>query len=675
MKTFYYNILTMLAIVLCGLSLTSCGENDDLNTDQYGNEVALNVFGPCPVLRGGTLHFLGSNLDQISEIDIPGADPITQIEVIKAGRESEITIQVPAEKCAPGIITLKTAKGGVIETKTPITYREDITVSKVYIGTESNLTGNVGDILTIKGDYLNLLHGIIFADKDTVREDKFIAHDRYTIQVAIPAEAKSGKFILTDLAETPTELESEDAITINLPTTSNVSNVTPKAGQTITITGVSLNQIAAVKLNGAELTADDLTISEDGKSLSFVVPATATDGEITLITKSGVSIPAGEIETVVPTDLSVSPTPIKNGATITISGKDLDLVTGITFPNTESSAPATVNATTVTAVVPVKAQEGDITLSLANGKTVTVAYTLVKPTVTSFTPETLMAGNKVMIKGTDLDLVESVTFPGETPVTASDEDTKITATAIGTVIPTAAVGSGCTLNLKNGTTVSVTGLTIIASTTPAVNNAQTEGTIGKYVTVAGKNFFNVESVYIGTTKINKYKSKTGDSMEFLVPETLTPGTYDFIMVDHDGNQNIVGQFIAVSAEIDITACCVNQSSISTPFEFPVSLTWDDTGRFRIQNNVTPTLKTMNLTAGKSKLIFYKTASGQLQLNDANWGTYQTVEDWNNEKTIIEFVLTQDMLDWITGAQNDGWSNTAFIVQGNGCNITKVTVLP
>ena len=133
MKTYYYNILTMLAIVLCGLSLTSCGDNDDLNTDQYGNEVALNVFGPCPVLRGGTLHFLGSNLDQISEIDIPGADPITQIEVIKAGRESEITIQVPAEKCAPGIITLKTAKGGVIETKTPITYREDISVSKVYI--------------------------------------------------------------------------------------------------------------------------------------------------------------------------------------------------------------------------------------------------------------------------------------------------------------------------------------------------------------------------------------------------------------------------------------------------------------------------------------------------------------------------------------------------------------
>ena len=550
MKTYYYNILTMLAIVLCGLSLTSCGDNDDLNTDQYGNEVALNVFGPCPVLRGGTLHFLGSNLDQISEIDIPGADPITQIEVIKAGRESEITIQVPAEKCAPGIITLKTAKGGVIETKTPITYREDISVSKVFIGTENNLTGNVGDILTIKGDYLNLLHGIIFADKDTVRDDEFIAHDRYTIQVAIPAEAKSGKFILTDLAETPTELESEDAITINLPTTSNVSNVTPKAGQTITITGVSLNQIAAVKLNGAELTADDLTISEDGKSLSFVVPATATDGEITLITKSGVSIPAGEIETVVPTELSVAPEPIKNGATITISGKDLDLVTGITFPNTESSAPATVNATTVTAVVPVKAQEGDITLSLANGKTVTVAYTLVKPTVTSFTPETLMAGNKVMIKGTDLDLVESVTFPGETPVTASEEDTKITATAIGTVIPTAAVGSGCTLNLKNGATVSVTGLTITAATDPVLSETA-EGVIGEYVTIKGKNFNNAEQIYIGTTKVTKIKSRSNEEITFQIPTTIEKGEYTIYFYGTDDTKYTGGTIKVNPAEVTI----------------------------------------------------------------------------------------------------------------------------
>lgn len=646
----------MLAIVLCGLSLTSCGDNDDLNTDQYGNEVALNVFGPCPVLRGGTLHFLGSNLDQISEIDIPGADPITQIEVIKAGRESEITIQVPAEKCAPGIITLKTAKGGVIETKTPITYREDISVSKVFIGTENNLTGNVGDILTIKGDYLNLLHGIIFADKDTVREDKFIAHDRYTIQVAIPAEAKSGKFILTDLAETPTELESEDAITINLPTTSNVSNVTPKAGQTITITGVSLNQIAAVKLNGAELTADDLTISEDGKSLSFVVPATATDGEITLITKSGVSIPAGEIETVVPTELSVAPEPIKNGATITISGKDLDLVTGITFPNTESSAPATVNATTVTAVVPVKAQEGDITLSLANGKTVTVAYTLVKPTVTSFTPETLMAGNKVMIKGTDLDLVESVTFPGETPVTASKEDTKITATAIGTVIPTAAAGSGCTLNLKNGTTVSVTGLTITAATDPVLSETA-EGVIGEYVTIKGKNFNNAERIYIGTTKVTKIKSRSDEEITFMIPATIEKGEYTLYFYDADGTKYTGGTIKANPVEVTIWEGSFNNDG----WAGNEALSW---GRYDWSQVKAGQVLTFYCTANDPAAEWCCVSVRQ----GVEWinldGTYQL--NGNGSTTTLTYTISADALKQLI-------NNGGLIITGTGMTITKVTL--
>ena len=656
MKTYYYNILTMLAIVLCGLSLTSCGDNDDLNTDQYGNEVALNVFGPCPVLRGGTLHFLGSNLDQISEIDIPGADPITQIEVIKAGRESEITIQVPAEKCAPGIITLKTAKGGVIETKTPITYREDISVSKVFIGTENNLTGNVGDILTIKGDYLNLLHGIIFADKDTVRDDEFIAHDRYTIQVAIPAEAKSGKFILTDLAETPTELESEDAITINLPTTSNVSNETPKAGQTITITGVSLNQIAAVKLNGAELTADDLTISEDGKSLSFVVPATATDGEITLITKSGVSIPAGEIETVVPTELSVAPEPIKNGATITISGKDLDLVTGIQFPNTESSAPATVNATTVTAVVPVKAQEGDITLSLANGKTVTVAYTLVKPTVTSFTPETLMAGNKVMIKGTDLDLVESVTFPGETPVTASEKDTKITATAIGTVIPTAAVGSGCTLNLKNGTTVSVTGLTITAATDPVLSETA-EGVIGEYVTIKGKNFNNAERIYIGTTKVTKIKSRSNEEITFQIPTTIEKGEYTIYFYGTDDTKYTGGTIKVNPAEVTIWEGSFNNGEWAGNQD----LAWGgyDWSKVKV-GQVLTFYCTANDPAAEWCCVDvrqgteWKNLDGDHQLNG------------NGSTTVLTYTISAAALDQLV-------NNNGLVFTGTGMTITKVTL--
>lgn len=110
----------MLVVALVGLSLTACSDGDDLSTDQYGNDISLQSFGPCPVLRGGTLYFYGTNLDQIESINLPGADPITAYEILQSGKQSKISIQVPAEKCEPGQIVLKTKKGGEITSVSPI---------------------------------------------------------------------------------------------------------------------------------------------------------------------------------------------------------------------------------------------------------------------------------------------------------------------------------------------------------------------------------------------------------------------------------------------------------------------------------------------------------------------------------------------------------------------------
>ena len=368
----------MLVIALAGLSLAACS-SDDLSTDQYGDDVRLNAFGPCPVLRGGTLFFYGSNLDQVSEIDLPGADPITSIEVLATGRESKISIAVPAEKCDTGKVVLKTVKGATITSVSPVTYREDITVESMYVGDDTkNLAGNVGDILTIKGDYLNLMHGVIFTENDTVKEEAFVAHDRYTIKVAIPAEAKSGSIKITDLAKDATELELKEAIVVNLPSVeTEVPTTALKAGAVLSISGKDLDQIASVVFQGKEVEAKDF-VEQTAESIKVKIPAEAADGEVNIVTKSGVKLPAGTLTTVVPSELSVAPSPVKNGAQITISGKDLDLVTAIAFPNAkDADCKLSVASTKLTAVVPEAAQEGDITLTLANSKTVTVAYTLV----------------------------------------------------------------------------------------------------------------------------------------------------------------------------------------------------------------------------------------------------------------------------------------------------------
>lgn len=644
-----------------GLSLTGCNDEDNLDTNQYVGDVSLESFGPCPVLRGGTLHFYGKNLEQITEVDLPEADPITQIEVVKSGTQSEITIQVPKEKCGPGKVTLKTATGKELTSVTPVTYREDIVISGFYVGDDTNnKVGSVGDVVTIKGDYLNLFHGVIFTDKDTIREDQFIKHDRYTIQVAIPVEAKTGKIKLTDLAETPVELETEDILTVNLPTAASIDNTKPKAGQAITITGESLSQIAGVKFVGVSEPVTDFKVSADGKQLSVVVPVKATDGEVTLVTKSGVEIPAGSITTVVPTALTAAPSPVKNGNNLTISGKDLDLVTAVSFANDDTLRTLeSQTSTQIVVKVPTKAQDGDAVLHLANGKTVGVAITLVKPSVTSCTPNSVVAGNQVMFRGTDLDLVESVSFPGDVTLTADASKTHITASAIGTVVPEAAYGSGATLNLKNGTKVAVPAslLTIVAATTPAVNG-DASGVKGTYVTVTGKNFNNVEAVYIGETKVTKFKSKSDESMTFQVPSSIAADTYDFIMISPDGTRTVVGKFTVKSPEIDIAKDLGVTNEDGSAITYPYTFTWDKDGRFYLTKTE---LNRIGVKKG-SKLIIRKKAgaTGQVQINNANWSSIYTISDWAGSETELVQVFDDAMMTGMT--TSDGWSDHAFILQ-------------
>lgn len=663
-------IFAMLVVALVGLSLTACSDGDDLSTDQYGNEISLQSFGPCPVLRGGTLYLYGTNLDQIESVNLPGADPITAYEILQSGYNSKISIQVPAEKCEPGQIVLKTKKGGEITSVSPITYREDIEITKFFVGSEGTMVGNVGDVVTIKGDYLNLMHGVIFAGSDTIKEAEFVGHDRYTIQVMIPAEARTGVITLTDTIKDGTSLETKEELTINTPEATPIKDRNIKAGEILSIKGTSFDQIVSVKFEGATVNAADFK-SQSVAEITVAVPAKATDGTFYVVTKSGIEVPVGNIITVVPTQLVATPNPVKNGAELTITGKDMDLITGIAFPNAAASQLNKVETTKVTATVPEDAQEGDITLSLANGKTVTVAYTLVKPTVASCTPAAITAGDKTIIKGTNLDLVASITFPGDVEQTV-EKFAAQNANAIAVTVPAACAGTGFKLNLKNGTTIEVKdALSIKAATDPAIASITPgEATAGSTITITGKNFQNIQNLYIGSYKVNRYTSRTNTEIVCQVPANAEVGTYKIVMEDPDGNKIEGPEFKVVPAEKDIATITTNMDN--SAIKYPYNFTWDDTGRFRIMK---ADLIKLGVKVG-SKMLFYKEAgaTGQVQINNANWGGIDTVADWNGDQSCIVKVFDAAMMEAVNSI-SDGWSDTAFILQGDLKNITKIAVLP
>lgn len=671
MKRHNKSFLWLVLLLICStFAFTSC-DRDDLNTDQYGNEISVLSYGPNPVLRGGVLTFKGANLDQITEIDLPGAEAITSINIVTSGKNSEINIEVPAEKCEPGIVTLKTAKNGEIKTLTPITYIENLKFIGFYVGeNKENLVGNVGDVLTIEGDYLNNITSVIFANGATMDAENFKSQTRYQIQLVIPAEAGEGRFQISDGNN---YMYSEGALSINAPeidANNAIGKSLIKAGETEVLRGTSLDQIASIELNGATVEAADFK-SQTASEITFVISSKVADGEITAVTKSGIRIPFGEITTVVPSQLVATPSPIKNGEEITISGKDMDLITGIAFPNAKESKLNKVETTKVTSTVPEDAQEGDITLSLDNGKTVTVAYTLVKPTVTACTPAAITAGERTIIKGTDLDLVASVTFPGDVEQTV-EKFAAQNANAIAVTVPAACAGTGFKLNLKNGTTINIDGqLSIKAATDPAIASVTPgEAIAGSTITITGKNFQNIQNLYIGSYKVNRYTSRTNTEIVCQVPANAEVGTYKIVMEDPDGNKIEGPEFKVVPAEKDIATITTNIDN--SAIKYPYNFTWDDTGRFRIMK---ADLIKLGVKVG-SKMLFYKEAgaTGQVQINNANWGAIDTVSDWDGNKDCIVKVFDAAMMEAVNSI-SDGWGDTAFILQGDLKNVTKIAILP
>lgn len=667
MKRHNKSFLWLVLLLICStFAFTSC-DRDDLNTDQYGNEISVLSYGPNPVLRGGVLTFKGANLDQITEIDLPGAEAITSINVVTSGKNSEINIEVPAEKCEPGIVTLKTAKNGEIKTLTPITYIENLKFTGFYVGeNKENLIGSVGDVLTLEGDYLNNITSVIFANGYTMDAESFKSQTRYQIQLVIPAEAGEGRFQISDGNN---YMYSEGALSINAPeidANNAIGKSLIKAGETEVLRGTSLDQIASIELNGATVEAADFK-SQTASEITFVISSKVADGEITAVTKSGIRISFGEITTVVPSQLVATPSPIKNGEEITISGKDMDLITGIAFPNAKESKLNKVETTKVTSTVPEDAQEGDITLSLDNGKTVTVAYTLVKPTVTACAPAAITAGEKTIIKGTDLDLVKSITFPGDVEQTV-EKFAAQNANAIAVTVPAACAGTGFKLNLMNGTTINIDGqLSIKAATDPAIASVTPgEAIAGSTITITGKNFQNIQNLYIGSYKVNRYTSRTNTEIVCQVPANAEVGTYKIVMEDPDGNKIEGPEFKVVPAEKDIAELVTNMDNgkITYPFDFSWS---SGSGKFYLTKDVFEKVK---VKVG-SKLIVYKdpTVKGQVQINknEDGWPTITTIADWNPSESKLEYVFDETAVEVA--------HSCGFAIQGDLTGVTKIVILP
>ena len=636
-------ILTALAMA-APVALTSCS-NDDFDTNQFVGGVHLNSFGPSPVARGGQLRFIGSGMDQIQSITIPGCEPISEIEKVSS---EEIRCVVPQE-AQPGIVTL-TYAGGKIETLTPLTYSEPISLDDF-----APSPVKPGETLTIKGEYLNLINEVSFSfmtDSVNVYVDDFLTHTRQEITLKVPAEAISGPISISDAKEMPNVIKSEEDLDVVLPAVAAPLDLSSaKGGDVVTVKGTDFDLVKEVldpAGNGLQF-----TYNAEAGSLTFTLPTDISDGSIVAVPASGVKVAIATVGVVVPTEMTITPASgIRAGDDVVIRGVNMNQAYSLSVPGVdETITPSEISGSELVFTWPQMGQSGQIILNLHSGKTVTIAAVTAKCEVTTFSPAEAAPGAPLELRGHNMDLATAVTFAGGTVVTnfsAQAED------GLTLDVPATAQAGPLTLTMANGETVETASLNIklpdCAYMTAQLNEGEVKG--GEVLILQIANGSHLTGVRVNGENVQYILN--GDRLMINLPDTAASGTKVELISDNG----------SLTYTFDIVSIAAQQRVV---FDGMYDMGNWDGGGMRIYK-----ADLEGIPAGATMTFHYTaTVDAQIQVNDANWGQ-QAMLEAPASQTTVAMTLTAELLDtFMTVA--DGWSDTAIVINGHDGIINKVTV--
>jgi len=494
--------VSVACLMVFGLLMTSCEKDKD-------TEIVLNSFGPSPVLRGGDLKFIGNNLDQVTAIVLPDNVNVTTF----TSKTSDLLVITVPDETIDGKVTLKTPQGDIV-TKTLLKISEPIAI----LGIEP-LQARPGDIITITGTYLNLVEEVIFVKNKSVTA--FESQSKTQLQVKIPADAQTGIIVLSNGEPEPILVESEIIVSVSLPAVIQISPNPVKAATLLSLQGTNLDLVRDVIFGGGKKVTDFISKSQD--KIELMVPADAKDGKIKLVVASEVEVEsAAELVMAVPVIAGISPNPVENGQTLTVTGTDLDLITSATFGGGKPGTLLGGTAAEIRITVPLDATEGPVTFGTAAGKSVSsVQLGLLMPTITSLSPLELKANTSLTITGTEFDIVVAVVFTGGNRVTV----TGATETEIVVTVPSGTLSGPITLVTTNGTEItSAESLTMLASNVPLITSMPLSMKPGQMITVLGEKLnLLTDVIFPGEVKATMFGEKTATRLEVVVPMTAAKG--------------------------------------------------------------------------------------------------------------------------------------------------------
>ena len=663
-------------LALCSLiGVISC-TREEISTDQFSDDsVVFGAFAPNPVVRGAELRIMGSNLDRVVEVQIPGSEPISDIEVVSTGRVSEIRVVVPAagaeDVSVTGPVVIVDDSGKTYKSTTDITFTEGIAFDSF-----SPASAMPGDEITVKGDYLYNVQQIVLGGNVYVTGDQITAKSRRELKFIVPSDAVTGVITISDVDENnnpdgliPNNVPSKEELVIGEPTVKEADRGVLKSGANVTVSGEYLNMIQSVNFGGVNA---EFTVAEDGKSLVAVLPATAVEGDLVAVSYAGVAHNAGAYETLLPSELKVAAeSRYKAGLNAFITGKDLDLVTSVKVSGVDASFAVTSEKITVT--VPAESADGDVVVGLANGKTVTVgSVEVVKPVIDQASvPAEAVAGKDLTIKGTDLDLVTKVVIKDNLSevecaiVSAAEGELVVTVNEIAATGVLVATSAAKYETVTNEIKINYDGVLNI-------NIETLSASLGSEFRMTGTGFVNIANITIDDVQVTEYTTRNENEIAFKVPEDLGPGVYRLVI------SLVTGETVTWGVPFEVTAS-YTEAYIWQGSENLGS--WSNQPYFGAEDAFTQ----LGIATGDMIRVYFTvndpSAFWQFQVIDGHWGNLVLPElgnthtvsqsNWDASMGYFTFEVTDAVLAQVTSVQ--GWGG-AFLCQGENVTITGISLI-
>ncbi|PTL79262.1 IPT/TIG domain-containing protein [Vitiosangium sp. GDMCC 1.1324] len=321
-----------------------------------------------------------------------------------------------------------------------------------------------------------------------------------------------------------------------------LTSFTPASGRAgwsnVALIGTGLAGARVVRFNGV---AAEFTVSGDTR-LTADVPSGASSGLITIVTDAG-SVSSSTAFTVIPEPqlTGFSPQYGTVGTTVTLTGKNLDGATEVTFDGDDATSFTVVDSTRITATVPPGATTGELRVYTPGGYSSLGVFTVLSsavPTLTSFSPASAGEGARVTLTGTGFTGATAMSFNGiDVTSVYVQSDTSLYA-----YVPTGASTGRLRVYNSQGVGVSSSDFTVLPA--PRITGfSPTSGPVGTVVTLNGSGFTGATDVRLGNTSLT-VTPKSDTQLTVAIPTGTLSGTF---RVDAPGGRATSGSTFSVQS--------------------------------------------------------------------------------------------------------------------------------